>query len=439
MAKVKYIIDGREKKGEWADVTMKVTINNRLKLQKKMAGIQVNRKYWQKDEYCHKFSSKFLTQEEIEKLKNIDKTLSDLKTEISARITSTPIEDINKEWFAAEVDNILHPEKNAPKVEKPKTLKQAIESFIEEAPNKVVKRKGHPNGVHIAPRTIYQYKQLQNQINAYLNGDDMEIIEVNEDFYNSFVLFLEKRGYKVNTIGYFIKSLKAVINSLPLSQRANCEFVSPKKCAKLVEDVENIYLKEDELKKIAELEIEQPYLDRVRDQFILLCWTGCRYSDLPKLSKDNITIIEGEEYYKIQQQKTGAKVTIPVLPETKKILDKYNYQLPKQIANQKFNEYVKEVAKKAEIKDWQRVTAHTARRSFATNMYLRDFPTLMIMRITGHKTEKAFLTYIKITEDENAVRMMRIFKEQEKRRKEKQRLVTGHIKSSDHDDQCDQP
>ena len=95
------------------------------------------------------------------------------------------------------------------------------------------------------------------------------------------------------------------------------------------------------------------------------------------------------------------------------ILEKYGYNLPRPIANQKFNEYVKEVAKLAGLKEWQRVTAHTARRSFATNLYKRDFPTLMIMRITGHQTEKAFLTYIKVTEDENAERMIKKFEEQE--------------------------
>jgi integrase len=115
------------------------------------------------------------------------------------------------------------------------------------------------------------------------------------------------------------------------------------------------------------------------------------------------------------------------------------------MANQKFNEFIKEVAKMAGLTDevtitrtemadapskgrrtkreaqrvtqryekWQCVSAHTARRSFATNMYKRDFPTLMIMKITGHQTEKAFLSYIKVTEDENAERMMKLFEEQE--------------------------
>lgn len=417
MASTKFIIGKRG--GDRPEVTIRLTLSSAQKVQTKVPGVLVYRQYWSDAKQCVYIGSKFVQEWEKNEIKVINKTLSKVASEVLSRVADTPAEDITKEWLAAEVDNILHPDKYAPKVEKPKTLKQAIESFIEEAPNKVVERKGHPNGVHIAPRTIYQYKQLQNQINAYLNGDDMEIIEVNKDFYNSFVLFLEKRGYKVNTIGYFIKSLKAVINSLPLSQRANCEFVAPKKCAKLVEDVENIYLKEDELQKIAELEIEQPYLDRVRDQFILLSWTGCRYSDLCKLDKQHITLINGREYFKLKQQKTGAKVTIPILPETKKILDKYNYELPRPIANQKFNEYVKDVAKLAEIKDWQRVTAHTARRSFATNLYKRDFPTLMIMRITGHQTEKAFLTYIKITEDENAERMIKRFEDQEKTRNNK--------------------
>ena len=45
---------------------------------------------------------------------------------------------------------------------------------------------------------------------------------------------------------------------------------------------------------------------------------------------------------------------------------------------------------------------HTARRSGATNMYLAGIPTIAIMKVTGHKTEREFMKYIKITEEQTA-------------------------------------
>lgn len=88
------------------------------------------------------------------------------------------------------------------------------------------------------------------------------------------------------------------------------------------------------------------------------------------------------------------------------------------------NDYLKEIAKLAGIngniiqhltnggeeatvlkEKWQLVTTHTARRSFATNAYKSGIPALKIMLITGHLTESAFLKYIKITGEENAVQM----------------------------------
>ena len=57
------------------------------------------------------------------------------------------------------------------------------------------------------------------------------------------------------------------------------------------------------------------------------------------------------------------------------------------------------------------VTTHTARRSFATNMYKRDIPSITIMKITGHKTESSFLKYIKVTPEEHAVKMYEMWQE----------------------------
>ena len=48
------------------------------------------------------------------------------------------------------------------------------------------------------------------------------------------------------------------------------------------------------------------------------------------------------------------------------------------------------------------MSCHTARRSFATNQYIAEVPVYEIMAITGHRTEKAFLTYIKIKQNQYA-------------------------------------
>ena len=95
--------------------------------------------------------------------------------------------------------------------------------------------------------------------------------------------------------------------------------------------------------------------------------------------------------------------------------------MPEPISDQRFNDYIKEAAKlsgltkkegvtrteggvtRTEYKEqWELITSHTGRRSFATNAYKRGIPTITIMAITGHKTEKAFLKYIKIKQEEHA-------------------------------------
>jgi len=59
---------------------------------------------------------------------------------------------------------------------------------------------------------------------------------------------------------------------------------------------------------------------------------------------------------------------------------------------------------------YQLITNHTGRRSFATNAVLEGIPFSAIMKITGHKTEKAFLRYVKIDCDD-AIKMFKQHKQ----------------------------
>ena len=163
-----------------------------------------------------------------------------------------------------------------------------------------------------------------------------------------------------------------------------------------------------------------PHLDKIRDWFLLLCWTGCRYSDLDKLSKEYIR----NDLFQFRQQKTNNIVAIPLHPTVKKILKKYNGEIPAPISNQKFNAGLKEamriigidetikikhtiggVLEEEDYKKYELISSHTGRRSFASNAYLAGIPSITIMKITGHKTESAFLKYIKITPEEHARKM----------------------------------
>lgn len=228
-------------------------------------------------------------------------------------------------------------------------------------------------------------------------------------------------GYKLNTVGKHIKNLKVIINSLPDELRQECKIINSRECRKLSEDIDNVYLTEAELKVLEDYDFsDRPSLDRVRDWFLLLCWTGCRYSDLDKLTSEYIK----NDLFQFRQQKTNNVVAIPLHPTVKKILAKYNGEIPYPITNQKFNDALKEVMKLvgfADIVKIKRTTAgtlqeeeypkhdlvssHTGRRSFASNAYLSGIPSITIMKITGHKTETAFLKYIKVSPEEHAKKM----------------------------------
>lgn len=428
MATIRFILSSV---GDRPKVSARLRLSDERKVQTLCEGVLAFRKYWSNAKQTH--NTKFVNPLLLPEVTHINKTLAKITSHVLAQLAATPIDEIDKQWLADEIDKVLHPEKR--KVSKANTLLRLVEEYIAGAPTRIMPRRGKP----VSPVTINQYKQTYDHLCQFLTKKrrkDIPVERLNKAFYDEFVTHLYCAGLRPNTVGKHIKHLKTFVNALPLAQKVGVELISGG-CTTITEGVENIYLTEEELDKIAECQLPSASLELVRDQFILLAWTGCRFSDLEKLTKDNMHKLgNGYQYFKLHQRKTEAKVTIPILPAAMSVLERYDFQPPKPISNQKFNVRIKEVCRLADINDevsitqsevangaprlatkrmqkWECVTAHTARRSFATNMYKRNFPTLMIMAITGHKTEKAFLTYIKVSEDENAERMMAQFMAQE--------------------------
>jgi len=181
-----------------------------------------------------------------------------------------------------------------------------------------------------------------------------------------------------------------------------------------------IYLKEEELKTLYELDLKnKPHHEVARDVFLVGCYTALRYSDYSRIEPKHIK----GDYLHIMTRKTRKRVIIPIRPELKIILKKYNNKLPKTY-EQKINKYIKIVGEIASITELvqiekvkggmtiikevpknELIKTHTARRTGATQMYKAGIPTIDIMKITGHSLEKNLLNYIRLTEEETAKRL----------------------------------
>lgn len=279
-------------------------------------------------------------------------------------------------------------------------------------------------GILISPTKYRTYRTTLNRLKEFRSNIDFDTIDI--EFYNGFITWLRKQGYAENYVGGHIKNLKSVLSeATERGQNTNLSFRA-KSFTKPSEEVENIALTESELKELQLLDLSDIlHLDRVRDMFLIGCYTGLRYSDFSRLTPANL--LTG--YIEIKQSKTGKPVAIPIHPVVKSIIEKYNGNLPTEISNQKMNDYLKEVCQRVpsllemtaktgtkggmklttNYQKWQIIGTHTGRRTFATNAYLQGVPTVTIMAVTGHKTEKAFLKYIKVTPKEHAKIMAAIW------------------------------
>jgi integrase len=270
--------------------------------------------------------------------------------------------------------------------------------------------------------TLKQWKQTQKKLLEFkkFSNTEIDFDNIDLDFYERFINFLTKKGYAKNTIGAFIKAVKTFMNeAVDRNLTKNLEYRS-KKFRAIEEQVDKIYLSQNELANIYNLNLgEDKRLEKVRDLFIIACYTGLRFSDLMQIRKENI-INDGKQI-KIRTEKTSELVVIPMHKYVMETLAKYKGNLPTVISNQKMNKYLKEIGEIAGIDETMKIaitrggktetnlfpkfdlmTTHTARRSFSTNAYLMDIPSISIMKITGHRTERSFMKYIRISQEDNA-------------------------------------
>lgn len=404
MAKAKFVL--KEPKSK-TDTLVYMFYNYQYSRFKYSTSENINPKFWNPISQRAKETKQFPEYPEFNA--RLDKFENAINT-VFRRLLNDGIQPNNtllKKEFENELsDNRLKPKKKA--------FLSFVDDYITES--KLNKREGTIKVYNTTYKYLKEYSSKYKTI-------DFENITL--EFYNHYTAFLsQEHSLSANTVGKHIKTIKSFMNeATERGINENLEF-RKKKFKTIREEADTVYLCVKELEQFEKLKLTAtPRLERVRDLFLIGCYTGLRFSDFTQIQPENIN--SDNTMLFIRTQKTSERVAIPLHKTVRNILKKYKNKLPKAYSNQVMNNYLKEVASLANIKElvettitragkleksvspkFKLISTHTARRSFATNLYLADIPAISIMKITGHKTERSFMQYIRITQEQNADKLL---------------------------------
>ncbi|OAD92661.1 integrase [Aequorivita soesokkakensis] len=250
--------------------------------------------------------------------------------------------------------------------------------------------------------------------------------QINKGFYNSFIEYcIIKKKHSANTLRRNVGLMKTFLYwALENNYTYKVDFQKFK--APKPQQTDEVALNLDQVQEVFNFDLSKnPRLEKVRDLFVFGCATGMRISNYSKVSKKDIY----DGCIKVRDEKNKDKsLEIPLNDFSNFILKKYEYNLPK-LSNQKFNDYIKEVFELVgytqDVKKtimigkelieqinplYERISSHTARRSFITIMKNKKIPDKVIMSYTGHRSLEVFNKYYKPNNDDKKDFMHTVWK-----------------------------
>jgi integrase len=275
--------------------------------------------------------------------------------------------------------------------------------------------------------TIKRYKNIKNILEKFEAARKFKLIfsKIDETFHREFTSYcMDDLKHINNTYARNLGLFKTFMFWARKNKFTyNDSFVEFKKVERVITN--QIALTIDDLNKLMQHEFESEKLGRVRDVFVFACVTGMRFGELSLIRRSNVT----NDFILLKEDKDETKETreIPLTSISRYILLKYDYELP-LIANQKQNKYIKDVFQEMEynnkvqkvttkgkenIKEemffYDRISTHTARRTFITMMKRQGKSDKLIASITGHNDMKTLNQYYQISEPEKKEAMDEVF------------------------------
>ncbi len=208
--------------------------------------------------------------------------------------------------------------------------------------------------------------------------------------------------HQFNTAVGYCKALKKVISMAYRNKWLNNNL--SEHWNGVYKDTQRPFLNSDELQKIEQEKLSNPSLALVRDVFVFSCYTALAFADVSKLkSSEIIRGINGKYWLLSNRKKTDEKISLPLLPQAMRIIEKYkNHPICVEsgrvfpiYSHQTTNDYLKKIAALCDVdKD---ISYHSARHTFATTVALANgVPIETVSEILSHKDLRTTKIYAKI-------------------------------------------
>lgn len=261
-------------------------------------------------------------------------------------------------------------------------------------------------GIDIKEVTYSKYlesgKHLQGFIKHKFKAKDIHLKAVRSSFLEQYEYFLKtEKNLAQSTLNKAIQRFRKVLKYAIAEDYLNKDPFLLFKYKTVRKEV--IFLTVDELQKLEAQSFEISRIEKVKDLFIFCCYTGLAYKEMAFLTKEDIVLeFDDNLWLKIHRSKTKKGYKIPLLPKALEIINKYKDEdevlVFRNISNQRFNGYLKEIADVVGIK--KRLTHHMARKTFASTVLLyNDVPMEIVSELLGHSSIKTTeMSYGKIVQ-----------------------------------------
>lgn len=379
---------------------------------------EVSKYYWKKQ---HKKKSKDIniTNRQTE----VNNELNKIENHVLNAFNSVNPDEVNKDWLQTQIDYYYNPPAETEAL--PTELLKYFDYFMASKKNEI--SNGTQKKYNVTKHLLERYQKTKTH--------KIKISDINDKFKIDFENYCLENNYAPNTISKDLRTIKTVCNHAKHNGLTTSHQLDKIKTPH--HKTEKIYLTFEELTKIENIDnrrLNDNY-ENAKDWLIISCYTAQRISDFMRFTKDMIRYDRNKEghlkpFIEFTQVKTGKVMIVALHPKVIEILKKREGNFPKPISDPKYNLFIKQVCRIAEItnkikgsilvdinKDsetdkkpkkeetkqyrketgifpkWKLITSHVGRRSFATNFY-GTIPTTYLINVTGHSSEAMFLNYI---------------------------------------------